>query len=450
MKELGNLRTVLDAQTDKGKDTEGGRKTAVIFEHDTLFRLQEGIELLNKVREELQEGGIEILIQLAHVGLASLHLLQQLVEFSCLHQFHYSLAHGLYLVDIDGTKAQESTNIYFLHLVTLVERMVHLVKRMVHLVKTLICQLQGMVGFLQLMMGRSNALALLVDIVEQEHNHKEKQGRTRYHEPQMLVARRKFFLISLLNLREHRHDLAAADRRIENGSRLPGKLDILVRALLLAQFGVEQIGNFPERPLVHHSQLDIADSRTQEAAEVLLFITKLIVGQAAIKLNDGILMGARFRHRQPLIAQSQSLLHIACIAYPHLLHLQIKVIIMAESAVYCSLIGIMLAGIIFLQGRNVGIICHLAIQVLASPEVVAFALSIKISDIDRLQQVVRFGIIARGGFLESKQRLDISHLLFIAHSEGKFHTLVDVFQRHVVLVGAVFLKERKTGIILTA
>ena len=47
---------------------------------------------------------------------------------------------------------------------------------MVHLVKTLICQLQGMVGFLQLMMGRSNALALLVDIVEQEHNHKEKQG----------------------------------------------------------------------------------------------------------------------------------------------------------------------------------------------------------------------------------------------------------------------------------
>ena len=169
MKELGNLRTVLDAQTDKGKDTEGGRKTAVIFEHDTLFRSQEGIELLNKVREELQEGGIEILIQLAHVGLASLHLLQQLVEFSCLHQFHYSLAHGLYLVDIDGTKAQESTNIYFLHLVTLVERMVHLVK-------TLICQLQGMVGFLQLMMGRSNALALLVDIVEQEHNHKEKQG----------------------------------------------------------------------------------------------------------------------------------------------------------------------------------------------------------------------------------------------------------------------------------
>ena len=121
MKELGNLRTVLDAQTDKGKDTEGGRKTAVIFEHDTLFRLQEGIELLNKVREELQEGGIEILIQLTHVGLASLHLLQQLVEFSCLHQFHYSLAHGLYLVDIDGTKAQESTNIYFLHLVTLVE-----------------------------------------------------------------------------------------------------------------------------------------------------------------------------------------------------------------------------------------------------------------------------------------------------------------------------------------
>ena len=266
----------------------------------------------------------------------------------------------------------------------------------------------------------------------------------------MLVARRKFFLIALLNLREHRHDLAAADRRIENGSRLPGKLDILVRALLLARFGVEQIGNFPERTLVHHSQLDIADSRTQEAAEELLFITKLIVGQAAIKLYNGILMGARFRHRQPLIVQSQSLLHIACIAYPHLLHLQIKVIIMAECAVYCSLIGIMLAGIIFLQGRNVGIICHLAIQVLASPEVVAFALSIKISDIDRLQQVVRFGIIARGRFLESKQRLGIFHLLFIAHSEGKFHTLVDVFQRHVVLVGAVFLKERKTGIIPTA
>ena len=443
MKELGNLRTVLDAQTDKGKDTEGGRKTAVIFEHDTLFRSQEGIELLNKVREELQKGGIEILIQLAHVGLASLHLLQQLVEFSSLHQFHYSLAHGLYLVDIDGTKAQESTNIYFLHLVTLVERMVHLVK-------TLICQLQGMVGFLQLMMGRSNALALLVDIVEQEHNHKEKHGRTRYHEPQMLVARRKFFLIFLLNMREYRHDLAAAARRIENGSRLPGKLDILVRALLLARFGIEQIGEFPERPLVHHSQLDIADSRTQKAAEKLLFIAKLIVGQAAIKLYNGILMGARFRHRQPLIAQSQSLLHIACIACPHLLHLQIKVIIMAECAVYCSLIGITLACIIFLQRGNVGIICHLAIQMLASPEVVAFALSIKISDIDRLQQVVRFGIIARGRFLESKQRLGIFHLLFITHSEGKFHTSVDIFQRHVVLVGAVFLKERKTGIILTA
>ena len=41
-------------------------------------------------------------------------------------------------------------------------------------------------------------------------------------------------------------------------------------------------------------------------------------------------------------------------------------------------------------------------------------------------------------------------LLFIVHSDSKFHTLIDVFQRHVVLVGAVFLKERKTGIILTA
>ena len=307
-----------------------------------------------------------------------------------------------------------------------------------------------MVGFLLFMMGRSNALALLVDIVEQEHNHEEKQDRERYHEPQMLIARRKFFLISLFNLRKHRHNLAAADRRIENGSRLPGKLDILIRALMLVRLAIKQIGNFPERALVHHSQLDIADGRAQEAAEELLFIPKLIVGQAAIKLYDGILMSAWFRHRQPLIAQSQSLLHVSCIACPHLLHLQIKVIIMAECAVYCSLIGIMLAGIIFLQGRNVGIICHLAIQVLTSPEVVAFALSIKISDIDRLQQVVRFGIIARGRFLESKQRLGILHLLFIAHSDGKFHTLVDVFQRHVVLVGAVFLKERKAGIILTA
>ena len=223
-----------------------------------------------------------------------------------------------------------------------------------------------------------------------------------------------------------------------------------MRALLLVRIGIEQIGNFPERALVHHSQLYIADGRTQEAAQKLIFIAKLIVGQAAIKLYDGILMGARFRHRQPLIAQSQSLLHVSCIACSHLLHLQIKVIIMTESAVYCSLKGIILAGIIFLQGRNVGIICHLAIQVLASPEVVAFALSIKISDIDRLQHVVRFGIIARGRFLESKQCLGIPLFLFIAHSDGKFHALADIFQRHVVLVGAVFLKERKAGIILTA
>ena len=123
---------------------------------------------------------------------------------------------------------------------------------------------------------------------------------------------------------------------------------------------------------------------------------------------------------------------------------------MAESAVYGSLIGIKLAGIIFLQRGNIGIICHLTIQVLASPEVVAPALCIKISDIDRLQQVVRFGIIARGRFLESKQRLCIFLFLLIAHSDGKFHALVDIFQRHVVLIGAVFLKERKAGIILTA
>ena len=87
-----------------------------IFRHDTLFRSQGTLNSSTKSGKSFQEGGIEILIQLAHVGLASLHLLSNLLSslaftsfttrawsLSCRHRWHKGAGIG---------------NIYFLHLVT--------------------------------------------------------------------------------------------------------------------------------------------------------------------------------------------------------------------------------------------------------------------------------------------------------------------------------------------
>ena len=67
-KELGNLRTIINTQTDQGKNTQFCIQQFALAEYDPLFRLQQLIELFYKVREKMEEGSIEVLVQFFQIS----------------------------------------------------------------------------------------------------------------------------------------------------------------------------------------------------------------------------------------------------------------------------------------------------------------------------------------------------------------------------------------------
>ena len=67
-KELGNLRTIVNTQTDQGKNTQFCIQQFALAENDPFLRLQQLIELFYKVREKMEEGSIEVLVQFLQIS----------------------------------------------------------------------------------------------------------------------------------------------------------------------------------------------------------------------------------------------------------------------------------------------------------------------------------------------------------------------------------------------
>ena len=192
--------------------------------------------------------------------MVGLHHGEQLGELTCLHQFDNSLAHGLYLIHVHGAETQESAYIHLLHLIALVQISVHLVQALIDCIELLIgsiellhSPLQSLVGILEFSVGKfllvegsGYALALLVHIEEQAQYQEHQQDDPTDGYLQIAIGGGKLLLKILLYGGEHRHNLTAADRCTKDGGRLPGKLDVVVRAsqLLLISLSshTQQIG----------------------------------------------------------------------------------------------------------------------------------------------------------------------------------------------------------------
>ena len=102
MQELSNLRGVLDAQTDEGEDADISRQTVLLGLHLHLWQ-QQGVEVVDEVGEEVQEHGVEVLVEFLELLLLQLRRLRdlvQVVEFLVLHLLVDHLTVVVELVDI--------------------------------------------------------------------------------------------------------------------------------------------------------------------------------------------------------------------------------------------------------------------------------------------------------------------------------------------------------------
>jgi len=55
VQKLGNLAAVVDSKSDEGKDADGGVELIVLGELNLGLRLQQGIKIVHKVGEQVQE-----------------------------------------------------------------------------------------------------------------------------------------------------------------------------------------------------------------------------------------------------------------------------------------------------------------------------------------------------------------------------------------------------------
>ena len=116
MQELSYLAAVGDAQSDKGEDADRGGELFLLGLFYALFGAQQGIEGIEEMGEELQEGRIEVGIKLLQIFFLKVLRTGHFVEFvvlACLQLLVHSLAQILYLGDIDGAEAHKSPYILF-------------------------------------------------------------------------------------------------------------------------------------------------------------------------------------------------------------------------------------------------------------------------------------------------------------------------------------------------
>lgn len=64
MQELGNLYTIVDAQTYQGINTQFGIQQFALFRDNPFVGLQQRVEVADEVGIDVQEDGIEVVVEL--------------------------------------------------------------------------------------------------------------------------------------------------------------------------------------------------------------------------------------------------------------------------------------------------------------------------------------------------------------------------------------------------
>ena len=125
---FGNLRGVFNAQTDKGEDADFSCETIILLGLYTYLRLQQVVEVVDKVGEEVQEDTVEVKEEFFQLFLLELRRFgeeEEFFEFLVLHFLIHHLAVVVKLVDILRAETHESSDILFLDAVALGELGVH-------------------------------------------------------------------------------------------------------------------------------------------------------------------------------------------------------------------------------------------------------------------------------------------------------------------------------------
>ena len=134
MEELGDAAAVLDAQADEGEDAHVGVQRTLLGQSNPALGAQQGIEIIDKVGEQVQEGAVEHLVEFRQVlvpEFVTLGNLVQRIQVLALDHLVDALAHLVKAVDVEGAQVDEASHILVLDTVRLVEFQVGLVHLLV-------------------------------------------------------------------------------------------------------------------------------------------------------------------------------------------------------------------------------------------------------------------------------------------------------------------------------
>ena len=103
MQKLCYLRRVVDAQTYEGKDAYVGGELVLLLGVYLHVGLQQGVKAVDEVGEQVQENGVEVLVELFYLLLLQFGRFghtEQLVELFVLHLSVHHLTVVVELVDV--------------------------------------------------------------------------------------------------------------------------------------------------------------------------------------------------------------------------------------------------------------------------------------------------------------------------------------------------------------
>ena len=122
MQELCNLRRVLESQTDQGEDADIGGQPVLLLGVDLHLWLQQSVEVVDEIGEEVQEYGVEVLVELIQflfLQFRRFRHLEEFIELLVLHFLVHHLSIVVELVDILCTETHEAADVFLLHTVAL-------------------------------------------------------------------------------------------------------------------------------------------------------------------------------------------------------------------------------------------------------------------------------------------------------------------------------------------
>ena len=327
MQELGYLRTVRDAQADKGEDAQLGVELSLGLGTDLLVVAQQGVEAVHEVGEDAQEDGVEVGIKFVqrlvqHGGRS--RCLEQLGRLARTEHLAYHAAEGFQTVHIRGTELDEAPQVVLLDGVGLAQVLIGLLQVGVHLLQLGIEGVQTVVDGQQLAPCKSQPLHLPPDVAQGKDKQQGQDGDEHDVVSQRGVALVQQELIGLVYDGQMLRTLPGTQAGVVERRFAPGEVDVMVGALHFA-IVQQSLGQHPERGMVLDGRADVRYGRQGEAGAIAFGVTHPAVDQGAVIVEDGVFARVGPHPVQATVVQAQGFCQAAIVAQAVLLQQQVNV-----------------------------------------------------------------------------------------------------------------------------